>query len=49
VEVTTSEGMFKGVAESVDADGALLLRTPSGALRRLLAGDVTLARRSDEV
>jgi len=49
VEVTTSEGVLRGVAESVDEDGALLLRTPGGALRRLLAGDVTLARRSDEV
>lgn len=49
VEVTTSEGVLRGVAESVDEDGALLLRTPGGALRRLLAGDVTLARRPDEV
>jgi BirA family biotin operon repressor/biotin-[acetyl-CoA-carboxylase] ligase len=42
--VTTSEGVLTGVAESVDEDGALLLRTPDGELRRLLAGDVTLAR-----
>ena len=49
VEVTTSEGALRGVAESVNEDGALVLRTPGGALRRLLAGDVTLARRSDEV
>jgi BirA family biotin operon repressor/biotin-[acetyl-CoA-carboxylase] ligase len=49
VEVTTSEGVLRGVAESVDEDGVLLLRTPGGALRRLLAGDVTLARRPDEV
>jgi BirA family biotin operon repressor/biotin-[acetyl-CoA-carboxylase] ligase len=48
VEVTTSEGVMTGVAESVDADGALLLRTADGALRRLLAGDVTLDRRADE-
>jgi BirA family biotin operon repressor/biotin-[acetyl-CoA-carboxylase] ligase len=44
VRVTTSEGALTGVAESVDGDGALLLRTPDGELRRLLAGDVTLAR-----
>jgi BirA family transcriptional regulator, biotin operon repressor / biotin---[acetyl-CoA-carboxylase] ligase len=31
-----------GVAEDVDEDGALLLRTGDGALRRVLAGDVTL-------
>ena len=49
VEVTASEGVLRGVAESVDEDGALLLRTLGGALRRLLAGDVTLARRPDEV
>ena len=44
VEVTTSEGVLAGVAESVDEDGALLLRTPDGKLHRLLAGDVTLSR-----
>jgi BirA family biotin operon repressor/biotin-[acetyl-CoA-carboxylase] ligase len=49
VEVTTPEGVLAGVAESVDEDGALLLRTPDGALRRLLAGDVTFARPADEV
>jgi BirA family biotin operon repressor/biotin-[acetyl-CoA-carboxylase] ligase len=44
VQVTTSEGALTGVAESVDGDGALLLRTPDGELHRLLAGDVTLSR-----
>jgi BirA family biotin operon repressor/biotin-[acetyl-CoA-carboxylase] ligase len=29
-----------GVAESLDADGALLLRLPDGGLRRIAAGDV---------
>ena len=43
VRVVTSEGVLAGVAEAVDEDGALLLRTDDGALRRLLAGDVTLA------
>jgi BirA family biotin operon repressor/biotin-[acetyl-CoA-carboxylase] ligase len=43
VRVTTSAGVTAGVAESVSEDGALLLRTPDGALHRLLAGDVTLA------
>lgn len=42
VRVATAEGIFEGVAEAVDDDGALLLRTPSGSLKRLLAGDVTL-------
>jgi BirA family biotin operon repressor/biotin-[acetyl-CoA-carboxylase] ligase len=42
VQATTVEGVLAGVAESVDGDGALLLRTPDGTLHRLLAGDVTL-------
>ena len=42
VEATIAEGTLIGVAESVDGDGALLLRTPDGGLHRLVAGDVTL-------
>ena len=42
VEALTSQGTLAGVAESVDEDGALLLRTPDGTLHRLLAGDVSL-------
>ncbi len=44
VEASTCAGTLTGVAESVDQDGALLLRAPDGALHRLVAGDVTLAR-----
>ena len=44
VDVTTREGALTGVAETVDEDGALLVRTSDGALHRFLAGDVTLAR-----
>ena len=33
---------FTGVAESVDATGALLVRTGDGELRRVLAGDVSV-------
>jgi BirA family biotin operon repressor/biotin-[acetyl-CoA-carboxylase] ligase len=43
VVVSTSAGVLTGVAESVDEDGALLLRLPDGGLRRLLVGDVTPA------
>ncbi|HUV88245.1 MAG TPA: biotin--[acetyl-CoA-carboxylase] ligase, partial [Anaerolineae bacterium] len=43
VEVAAAGEVLAGVAESVDEDGALLLRLPDGGLRRLLAGDVTLA------
>jgi BirA family biotin operon repressor/biotin-[acetyl-CoA-carboxylase] ligase len=39
--IATGETL-EGVAESVDEDGALLLRTDDGALHRLVVGDVTL-------
>jgi BirA family biotin operon repressor/biotin-[acetyl-CoA-carboxylase] ligase len=42
VQVTTCEGALCGTAEAVDEDGALLLRTDDGCVRRLVAGDVTL-------
>ncbi|MBN1814815.1 MAG: biotin--[acetyl-CoA-carboxylase] ligase [Anaerolineae bacterium] len=44
VKATTSDGTLVGVAESVDKDGTLLLRTPDGTLHRLMVGDVTLHR-----
>lgn len=40
--VTGSQGSIEGVAEDVDQDGALLVRTGDGELRRVLADDVTL-------
>ena len=43
VRATTPQGVVEGVAEAVDGDGALLLRTADGALHRLVAGDVTLS------
>lgn len=42
VQVGTAEEVVAGVAEDVDEDGALLVRTAGGELRRMLAGDVTL-------
>ncbi len=43
VQATASHGAtLTGIAEAVDEDGALLLRTSDGVLHRLLAGDVTL-------
>ena len=38
--------LLEGRAESVDENGALLVRLADGNLRRVLAGDVTLRRRS---
>lgn len=42
VRATWQGGMAEGVAEDVEADGALLVRTPDGLLTRVEAGDVTL-------
>lgn len=42
VSIQQPTGRLEGVAEAVDDDGALLVRTADGALRRLLAGDVSL-------
>ena len=42
VQVKTGTDLEKGYAESVDEDGALLLRRPDGSLVRIVAGEVTL-------
>jgi BirA family biotin operon repressor/biotin-[acetyl-CoA-carboxylase] ligase len=42
VRVTSGEEIFEGIAESVDADGSLLVRSPDGSLNKVIAGDVTL-------
>ena len=42
VQVTTPREVLAGWAEGVDADGALILRTPDCQRKRVLAGDVTL-------
>ena len=42
VQVTSAGVVEKGIAESIDSDGCLLLRRPDGNLVRIVAGDVTL-------
>ncbi len=42
VTVALGDGVVQGVAEGVDADGGLLVRSADGCLRTVLAGDVTL-------
>jgi len=42
VSVGTPEEVVEGLAEDVNEDGALLVRTPQGTWRTILAGDVTL-------
>ncbi|MBF5044113.1 biotin--[acetyl-CoA-carboxylase] ligase [Aggregicoccus sp. 17bor-14] len=44
VLVRTAQKELRGVAEDVDEVGALLVRTPEGALERVLAGDVEQLR-----
>jgi BirA family biotin operon repressor/biotin-[acetyl-CoA-carboxylase] ligase len=45
VHVGTRDEVIEGVAEGVDANGSLLVRTAQGSLRRVLVGDVTLRGR----
>ena len=42
VQVQTGAGLLSGIAEDIGLDGALLLRTASGEVRRVTAGDVQL-------
>jgi BirA family biotin operon repressor/biotin-[acetyl-CoA-carboxylase] ligase len=42
VTITVGEHGLRGRAESLDADGALLLRTQHGHLERIIGGDVTV-------
>jgi len=42
VVVHGADGIMQGIAEEIDAEGALVLRLPDGGTRRFLAGDVSL-------
>jgi BirA family biotin operon repressor/biotin-[acetyl-CoA-carboxylase] ligase len=44
VTVHMGERRFRGHAESLDTDGALLIRTDHGHLERVIGGDVTLEK-----
>lgn len=44
VRVSLSEGSVEGIAEGLEDDGALRVRTSAGATERILAGDVQLLR-----
>lgn len=44
IEAQMNDVVLIGLAEGIDADGALLLRDDAGALHRLLAADVTIKK-----
>jgi BirA family biotin operon repressor/biotin-[acetyl-CoA-carboxylase] ligase len=44
VRVTTGQETFSGCAESIDNEGLLLLRLPSGELKSISSGDLTILR-----
>lgn len=44
VTVATGSGPVAGLAEDIDADGMLLLRLPSGELKKVGTGDLTVTR-----
>jgi BirA family biotin operon repressor/biotin-[acetyl-CoA-carboxylase] ligase len=44
VEVLVGDRVVQGRAESLDTEGALLLRTEHGRLERIVGGDVTLKK-----
>lgn len=46
VVIRVGDRRVQGRAESLDADGALLLRTQHGHLERIVGGDVTMVKRS---
>jgi BirA family transcriptional regulator, biotin operon repressor / biotin---[acetyl-CoA-carboxylase] ligase len=44
VTIQIGDGKIRGRAESLDDDGALLVRTEHGHLERITGGDVTLEK-----
>jgi BirA family biotin operon repressor/biotin-[acetyl-CoA-carboxylase] ligase len=44
VAVTLGEETLNGVAESIDDEGRLLLKLPSGEIKRISSGDLTVLR-----
>lgn len=44
VKVTVGDNVFTGVAEDIDKGGMLILRLPSGILKKISSGDLTMMR-----
>jgi BirA family biotin operon repressor/biotin-[acetyl-CoA-carboxylase] ligase len=39
VEVTSQDGVIRGMAQDVDEDGSLLVKTQDGSIRKIVSGD----------
>jgi BirA family biotin operon repressor/biotin-[acetyl-CoA-carboxylase] ligase len=46
VSIRLGDRVVRGLAESLDSEGAMLLRTEHGHLERIIGGDVTIEKRS---
>lgn len=44
VKVTVGKETFTGLAESIDSEGMLILRLPSGMLKKINSGDLTILK-----
>ena len=44
VKVVSGKDTFSGIAEDIDDEGMLILRLPSGGLKKISAGDVIMLR-----
>ncbi|HHP50506.1 MAG TPA: biotin--[acetyl-CoA-carboxylase] ligase, partial [Moorella mulderi] len=42
VEIRSGDGVYRGIALDIDGEGALLVRTGEGEIRRFLSGEVSL-------
>jgi len=42
VQVTLGEEIINGLAHDIDDEGRLIVRVPSGALRRISSGDLVV-------
>ena len=46
VSIRLGDSVVRGMAESLDSEGAMLLRTEHGHLERIIGGDVTIEKRA---
>jgi len=47
IRVTTAKQVFEGLAETIDEDGALMIRMGDGLIRRIIIGEITHLRECD--